>query len=246
MTKRTEGFKVYGMNIENLGIHRSIRLDQAKCLVGNQVKDFCNKNNIEIIEVPVNDHRSIGLIERPIQSIMSRLACIKEEKSANNAFHVKYALKIIIHQLRIFRQKTTKILPFDAHFGRKPNTPLSVISTKLKLSNLSYENIVNHYLYEETVTPEEILPDEMWINGYRSDLEVESGMTRATREAHERERGSTDGESRFLQSSECQPFPLKERAVQLKLARKVHGKRRSKKTRRAYTKSLLQALIFWK
>ena len=50
---------------------------------------------------------------------------------------------------------------------------------------------------EDTVTPEKILPDEKWINGYRSDIEVESGMTRATREAQKRERESTDGESRF-------------------------------------------------
>ena len=66
------------MWIENHGISRSIRLDQAKCLVGN--------------EAPVNDHCAIGLVGRLIQTIKSRLACIKEEKLANNAFHVKYAL----------------------------------------------------------------------------------------------------------------------------------------------------------
>ena len=82
------------MYIENHGIPRSIRLDQAKCLVGHQVKNFCNKNNIEIIEAPVNDHRAIGLVERLIQTIKSKGACIKEEKLANNAFHVKHALKL--------------------------------------------------------------------------------------------------------------------------------------------------------
>ena len=148
------------MYIENQGIPRSIRLDQAKCLVVHQVKNFCNKNNIDIIEAPVNDHRAIGLVERLIQTIKSRLACIKEEKSTKNAFHVKYTIKIIIHQLRIGKQKTTKISPFAAHFGRKPNTPLSVISTRPKLSNLSYEMFVNHYLDEDTVMKEEILPHE--------------------------------------------------------------------------------------
>ena len=54
------------MYIEIHGIPRPIRLDQAKCLVGNQVKIFCNKNNIDIIEAPVNDHRIIGLVERLI------------------------------------------------------------------------------------------------------------------------------------------------------------------------------------
>ena len=68
------------MHIENHGIPRSIRLDQAKCLVGNQVKTFRHKNNINIIEAPVNDHRAIGLVERLIQTIKNILACIKEEK----------------------------------------------------------------------------------------------------------------------------------------------------------------------
>ena len=169
--------------VENLGIPRSIRLDQAKCLVGNQVMTFSNKNNIDIFEAPVNDHRAIGLVERLIQTMKNRLACIKEGKSSTNAFHVKLVLKIIIHQLRICKQKTTKIWPFEAYFGRERNTPLSVISTQPKLSNLTYESIVNYYLDEDTVMPEEILPDDKWVNGYRSDIEVEIGMTRASQDA---------------------------------------------------------------
>ena len=43
------------------------------------------------------------------------------------------------------------------------------------------------------------------------------------------ERASTDGESRFLKTKAIISIPLKERAVELNLARKVHGKRRSKK-----------------
>ena len=130
-----------------------------------QVKNFCNKNNIEIIEAPVNDHCAIGLVERLIQTIKSRLACIREETSASNAFHIKYAKKIILQQLRICKQRTTNISPFEAHFGRKPNIPLSVISTKPNSSNISCENILSHYLDEDTVTPEDILLEKKWING---------------------------------------------------------------------------------
>ena len=64
--------------------HRSHRLDQEKFLVGHQVKTFCNRDNIEVIEAPVNNHRNVGLVERLIQTIRNRLACIKEKKSANN------------------------------------------------------------------------------------------------------------------------------------------------------------------
>ena len=79
---------------------------------------------------------------------------------ANNSLNIKHAIKIIIHQLCICEQKSTKTSPFEAHFGRKPNTPLSVIYTKPKLSNISYGNITNHYLDEDTVTPVGILPDD--------------------------------------------------------------------------------------
>ena len=78
--------KFLDMYIEIHGIPRSIRLIQAKCLVGNQVKTLCNKNNINIIEAPVNDHRAIGLVERLTQTIKNRLACIKEEKLPNATF----------------------------------------------------------------------------------------------------------------------------------------------------------------
>ena len=198
-------------------------------MVGNQVKTFCNKNNNDIIEAQVNDHRAIGLVESLIQTIKNRLAYIKEEKSSANAFHVKHALEIILHQLRICKQRTTKISPFEEHFGRNSNTPLSVILNTTKLSNLTYENIANYYLDEDTVMPEELLPDDKWLNGYRSDIEVEIGMSRATQEAKTLERASTDGKSRFLQTKATGPIPLKERAVELNLVRKIHGKRRSKK-----------------
>ena len=91
--------KFLDMYIENHGVPRSVRLDQAKCLIGNQVKTFCNKNNIRIIEAPVNDHRAMGFVERLFQTIKNKLACIKEEKSASNTFHVRHALTKIIHQL---------------------------------------------------------------------------------------------------------------------------------------------------
>ena len=78
------------MYIKNHKIPRYIRLDQAKCFVRNQVKTFYTRNNIQIIEAPVNDHRANGLVERLIQTIKNRLACIKEKKSKDNAFHVKH------------------------------------------------------------------------------------------------------------------------------------------------------------
>ena len=54
-------------------------------------------------------------------------------------------------------------------------------------------------------------------------------MTRAAREAIQHEQANTDSESRFIRTNTCRLIPLTERAVQLKLARKLHGKTRSEK-----------------
>ena len=54
-------------------------------------------------------------------------------------------------------------------------------------------------------------------------------MTRETPEASERQRESTDGASRFFRSVVCRTIPLSKRAVQLKWAQEIQGKRRSKK-----------------
>ena len=39
------------------GIPRSIRVDQARCKTGNQIKAICSQNNIQLIEAPIHDHR---------------------------------------------------------------------------------------------------------------------------------------------------------------------------------------------
>ena len=82
--------------------------------------------------------------------------------------------------------------------------------------------------------PEEIHPDDKWLIAYRSDIEVEKGMSRVTQEAKSRERASNDGESRVLQAKATRPIPLKERAVELYLGRKVHGKRSKKRLEGLY------------
>ena len=45
-------------------VPRSLRIDQARCLISNQVKNFCMKNSITLVPAPANDHRAIGLVER--------------------------------------------------------------------------------------------------------------------------------------------------------------------------------------
>ena len=104
-----------------LGIPRTIRLHQAQCQIGHLIKTFCNQNKIQLIEAPIHDRGAIGLVERLIQTIKNRLACIKT--AARNRFNLEASINSIMYQLRICRQKTINISPFlfEAHFGRKNN-----------------------------------------------------------------------------------------------------------------------------
>ena len=79
--------------------------------------------------------------------------------SRNNTIIIKEAIKSIVYQLRICKQKTTNVTLFQEYFGRKPNTPLSNISTVPKSSNLSYENIPHHYLDAAIVPAEDYIDD---------------------------------------------------------------------------------------
>ena len=98
------------------GVPRAIRLDQARWQTGHQIKAFCSQNNIPF-EAPIHYHRAFGLVERLIQTIKNRLACIKS--AARNQFNMKASINSIIYQLRICRQKTINISPFEAHLVEK-------------------------------------------------------------------------------------------------------------------------------
>ena len=49
----------------------------------------------------------------------------------------------VIENIRLIPNKTTKVTPFEAHFGRKLNTELSNMLTKPSIKNLSYKKFKN-------------------------------------------------------------------------------------------------------
>ena len=201
------------------GIPRAIGLDQARCQTGQQIKTFCSQNNIQLIEAPIHDHRAIGLVERLIQTIKNRLACIKT--AAQNQFNVKASINSIIYQLRICRQKTINISPFEAHFGRKANTPLSNITTKPDPKSLTYKNILNKYLDLETVRWDQLITDENWNNDERSDIEIEVNKNKLGKEAMKRQKEDPKKESRLISHPDVgQSIPRTETSLVVKLAKK--------------------------
>ena len=163
------------------GIPRSIRLDQARSQTGQQIKVFCKQSNIQLIEAPIHDRRAIGIVEALIQTIKNCLACI--ETAARSQFNLKASINSIIYLLRICRQKTTNISPFEAHFGRKVNAPLSNISTKLYPSSLTFKRVLNKYLDMETVRWEELNSEDNWDTESRSDIELEQSKDRLSKDA---------------------------------------------------------------
>ena len=114
--------------IYNHVVPRSIGLDQDRCFTGKKFEAFCTENNITPIYAPANDHRAIGLVERLIHTIKRQLSCMKTQ--LNKKFNLEQSLLAILQRLRISKQKKIDITPFEAHFGRKRNTPISNITTK--------------------------------------------------------------------------------------------------------------------
>ena len=104
-------------------------------------------------------------------------------------------MNYIIYQLRICRQKTINISPFDAHFGRKANTPLSNISTKPDPSSLTYKPILTKYLDMETVHWEELISEDHWDTETRSDIELEANRDRLSKDAVQRSNADPDMDS---------------------------------------------------
>ena len=56
------------------------------------------------------------------------------------SFKIASSVAEIIKTLRITPQGVTKTTPFEAHMGRKANTPLSNITTNSSSYNLNWEN----------------------------------------------------------------------------------------------------------
>ena len=211
------------------GLPRSRRLDPARCQTDNQIKAYCSQNNIQLIEDPIHDHRAIGLVERLIQTIKNRLACIKT--AAQKQFNLKASISSIIYQLRICRQKTINISPFEAPFGRKANTPLSNISTEPDPNSLTYKRLLNKYLDLETVRWEELFSEENWDVDARSDTELEINRDQLSKDATRRKNADPEKESRLITHPDVGlPVPRTETSLSVKLAKKKPRTKRSKKS----------------
>ena len=92
------------------------------------LKEFCKNLGIDHILCPVGDHRGCGLVERMIYTIKRKLrteAFSPQYKGLNSVLHT------ILDNLRKFKHATLKKSPFEVHFGRTPNTEISLARHKI-------------------------------------------------------------------------------------------------------------------
>ena len=143
------------------GIPRSIRCDQAQAFKAREFEIFCKNKNIKVILAPAGDHRATGMVERLIQTIKRRIAVMEHDPLWSTSDLATIVAKII-ESIRLIPNATTKIKPFEAHFGRPPNTELSNIITKPSNKRLSYKQI-NKFASDQETLRHPALPREiMW------------------------------------------------------------------------------------
>ena len=154
------------------GIPRSIRCDQAQAFKAKEFDIFCKNKNIKLILAPAGDHRGAGMVERLIQTIKRRLAVLDIDPNWSNTT-LTNRLANIIENIRLIPNTTTKITPFEAHFGRKPNTSILSITTKPSHKNLTYKNLRNYCLVKKTLKQNALTMEEIWRRDGESENELD-------------------------------------------------------------------------
>ena len=79
----------------------------------------------------------------------------------------------IIENIRLIPNKTTKVTPFEAHFGRKPNTELSNMLTKPSTKNISYKQLKSKCLDKKLLRHDALTQEEMWRRDGSSEDELD-------------------------------------------------------------------------
>ena len=101
------------------------------------------------------------MVERLIQTIKRRLAAINIDTNRTKET-LASKISVIIENTKILPNTTTKITPFEAHFGRKPNTQTSNIITHPNKKNLTYNNIQKFYLDKKILRRPMLDQQAMW------------------------------------------------------------------------------------
>ena len=132
MIKRSTGgkkiIKFLKSYIQQHSIPKSIKTDQYSGFKNKLVQPFCKDKNIAQYFCPVGDHRGCGLVERSIQNIKRRLGA---SRFSPDFAKIQDTLRSIVEDIRVTKNFVTVVSPFELHFGRPPNTELSLAAERL-------------------------------------------------------------------------------------------------------------------
>ena len=143
------------------GIPRSIRCDQAQAFNAKEFEIFCKNTKIKLILAQAGDHMGTGMVERLIQTLKRRLAVLDIEPMWSSEI-LSARIASVIEQNRLIPNKTTKVTPLEAHFGRKPNTELSNMQTKPSIKILSNKKLKSKCRDKNLLRHDALTQDEMW------------------------------------------------------------------------------------
>ena len=153
------------------GIPRSIRCDQAQAFKSKSFDVYCKNKNIKLIFSPTHDHRATGMVERLIQTLKRRLASMISDPIWSNT-NIAEKISAIIESIKLIPNRVTRITPFEAHFGRPPNTEISNIVTKPNKNNLTYNKIKSFYLDKKLLQHAALTPSDIWDNDANSEAKL--------------------------------------------------------------------------
>ena len=111
------------------------------------------------------------MVERLIQTIKRKLGVMAIDPLWSSE-DISSIVSNIIQSIRLIPNRITKVTPFEAHFGRKPNTALSNIVTKPNKQNLSYKQI-KHFTSDRKLLKQPVLsPSAIWNMDQDSEPEL--------------------------------------------------------------------------
>ena len=98
---------------------RKIRVDHGSCFLSHDFKNFCEKINMENIYCTVATTDPMGLVEKLVYTIKSKLLAMSFELPKPS---LNESIEKIIWNLRISKQSAIGCTPFEKHLNRVANT----------------------------------------------------------------------------------------------------------------------------
>ena len=124
-------------------------------------------------------------------------------------------------------KKSNQYKPFEAHFGRRANTPITNLTSTPNSNNLNWLNIQPDYLDDNIVGEDELISDERW---EQEDLNSDEEVRTSKESMHTAAKNDTGEVPRsFRMTPHSTLEPVAESSKGLQLARKTITSTRSKK-----------------